>query len=262
MSSHTPNPQLKTALVTGGAQRIGRSLCIALAQAGYAVAVHYHRSHTQAQELTTQLHTLGVNACALAADLSDPHSTHTLMQQAQAQLGPIGVLINNASVFEYDSLTQTAPLDLSQFEQHWRTNTYAPMLLAQQLHHQLPDNARGVIINLLDQKLYNPNPDYLSYTLSKAALKEATILAAQALAPRIRVLGIAPGLSLPSGHQSPQDFERIHANTLLKQGSTPEDIAAAMLFALNATAMTGTILQVDGGQHLTPSPRDVIFMHN
>ena len=251
----------KVALVTGGAKRIGRELCLALARAGFDVAVHYGRSRDEAVQLVEELQKSNVRAYAVQADLSDANAVAGLMSQVTQQLGTVGVLINNASIFEYDALTQSKSLDLALFEQHWRTNTFAPMVLSQQLFQQLPSDAQGVIINLLDQKLYNPNPDFFSYTLSKAALKEATVLAAQARAPRVRVIGIALGLSLPSGPQSVEAFNHVHQQTILNRGSTPHDVAQAMLFAVSAHSMTGTVLQVDGGQHLTPSARDVMFNH-
>ena len=259
-SSWTFDAQLpKVALVTGGAKRIGRELCLALARAGFDVAVHYGRSRHEAAQLVQELQKCNVRACAVQADLSDVNAVAGLMSQVKQQLGTVGVLINNASVFEYDALTQPIPLNLELFEQHWRTNTFAPMVLSQQLFQQLSSDAHGVIVNLLDQKLYNPNPDFLSYTLSKAALKEATVLAAQALAPRVRVVGIALGLSLPSGTQSVAAFNHVHQQTILNRGSTPHDVAQAMLFAISAHSMTGTVLHIDGGQHLTPSARDVMF---
>ena len=250
----------KTALVTGGAQRIGRELCLTLARAGFDVAVHCRNSQAAAVQLVNELRAMGVRACNVQADLCDESSTAALVAQTHEQLGTIGVLVNNASMFEYDALTQAEPLNLSLFEQHWRANTFAPMLLTQQFAQQLPESNVGVVVNLLDQKLCNPNPDFLSYTLSKAALSQATILAAQALAPRIRVMGIAPGLSLRSGEQSDADFARKHDRTILQRGSTPQDVAHALMYILSAPAMTGTTLMVDGGQHLTPSSRDVAFI--
>ncbi|TDR31242.1 SDR family oxidoreductase [Hydromonas duriensis] len=256
-----PTAMPRTALVTGGARRIGRTLCLALAQAGFDVAVHYGQSSDDAHDLVAQLQQLGVRACALQADLQDEHATAHLIQAASQALGTIGVLVNNASVFNYDSLTQDAPLSQAHFEQHWRANTFAPLLLTQQMAQGLDAQQTGVVINILDQKLHNPNPDFISYTLSKAALEHATLLAAQALAPRVRVIGIAPGLSLPSGDQTREDFTRAHNATLLQQGSTPDDVAHAMLYAIHARSMTGTTLLVDGGQHLTPQTRDVMFTH-
>jgi NAD(P)-dependent dehydrogenase (short-subunit alcohol dehydrogenase family) len=141
-----------------------------------------------------------------------------------------------------------------------RTNVAAPVLLAQSLHEQLPDDARGVVINLLDQKLWNPNPDFLSYTLSRAALKEATVLLAMALAPKLRVVGVAPGITLPAAGQSDAGFEAAHAATPLGRSSTPADIAQAVVYLARADAVTGTTLLVDGGQHLVPSARDVMFL--
>jgi len=146
----------------------------------------------------------------------------------------------------------------------WRASpqstSAAPVLLAQALAAQLPEGADGVVINLLDQKLFNPNPDFLSYTLSKAALKEATVLLARALAPRVRVIGVAPGITLPSGEQSDAGFAAAHAKTPLGRSSTPEDVAQAVAYATRARAVTGTTLLVDGGQHLVPSDRDVMFL--
>ncbi len=141
-----------------------------------------------------------------------------------------------------------------------RVNLAAPLLLAQALHRSLARGRHGVVINILDQKLFNPNPDFLSYTLSKAALLSATTLLAQALAPKLRVVGIAPGISLPSGGQSRREFEKAHARTPLGRSSTPDDIASAVCFVAEARAITGSVLLVDGGQHLVPTARDVMFL--
>ncbi|AXF84796.1 3-oxoacyl-[acyl-carrier-protein] reductase FabG [Ephemeroptericola cinctiostellae] len=251
----------RTALVTGGARRIGRTLCLSLAQAGFNVAVHYGQSADAAHTLVDELRTLNIQACALQADLNNEQAVAGLIASATSTLGTIGVLVNNASHFNYDVLTQPEPLSLTHFEQHWRTNTFAPLLLTQQLAQGLHVTQTGVVLNILDQKLHNPNPDFLSYTLSKAALEHATTLAAMALAPRVRVVGIAPGLSLPSGDQTPDDFAHAHNATILQRGSTPDDVAQAMLYALSAQGMTGTTLLVDGGQHLTTQARDVMFTH-
>ena len=256
-----PSSIPKTALVTGGARRIGRTLCLALARAGFDVAVHYGQSADEANELVAELQSLGVRAHALSADLTDELATRMLIAQANDVLGTIGVLVNNASIFEYDALTQEAPLELVQFEKHWRANTFAPLLLMQQFAQQFDESQNGVVINILDQKLHNPNPDFLSYTLSKAALEHATTLAALALAPRVRVVGIAPGLSLPSGEQNAADFAAAHSHTILNRGSNPDDVAQAMIYAIAAQSVTGTTLLVDGGQHLTSSARDVMFVY-
>lgn len=256
------NPNIpKTALVTGGAKRIGRVLCLALAHAGFDVAVHYGQSAHEAGLLVGELQALGVRAVAVQADLSVAVQVRDLFVQTHAALGSIGVLVNNASVFEYDALTQAAPLDLNLFAKHAYINTFAPLQLMQLLAQQLTDAQNGVVINLLDQKLHNPNPDFMSYTLSKAALEHATVLAAMALAPRVRVIGIAPGISLPSGDQTAADFQAAHGQTILQHASEPADIAHAMLYAIHAKSVTGTTLLVDGGQHLSPSARDVMFAH-
>jgi NAD(P)-dependent dehydrogenase (short-subunit alcohol dehydrogenase family) len=166
-------------------------------------------------------------------------------------------VVNNASLFEYDD---AARFTTETMVRCMRTNLAAPILLAQSLHAQLPDDARGVVINLLDQKLWNRNPDFLSYTLSKAALKEATALLAVALAPKLRVVGVAPGITLPADGQTEAGFEAAHARTPLGGSSTPADIAQAVAYLAKASAVTGTTLLVDGGQHLVPSSRDVMFL--
>ena len=262
MTAFAFDPSLpRTALVTGGARRIGRTLCVSLAQAGFNVAVHYGQSMDAAHALVNELRALNVEACALQADLNDECAVAQLIASATRDLGTVGVLVNNASHFNYDVLTQPESLSLAHFERHWRTNTFAPLLLTQQLAQGLHVTQTGVVLNILDQKLHNPNPDFLSYTLSKSALEHATTLAAMALAPRVRVVGIAPGLSLPSGDQTQDDFAHAHNATILQRGSTPDDVAQAMLYALSARSMTGTTLLVDGGQHLSAQARDVMFTH-
>jgi NAD(P)-dependent dehydrogenase (short-subunit alcohol dehydrogenase family) len=169
----------------------------------------------------------------------------------------VSCVVNNAALFDYDSAADFSSVRL---DAHMHINLAAPVLLAQALHAATPDGAQAVVINLLDQKLFNPNPDFLSYTLSKAALQCATTLLAQALAPKLRVVGIAPGISLVSGAQSEAGFAAAHAATPLGKSSTPEDIAAAVCFLAEASAITGTTLLVDGGQHLLPLQRDVMFL--
>jgi NAD(P)-dependent dehydrogenase (short-subunit alcohol dehydrogenase family) len=172
-------------------------------------------------------------------------------------LGTLTCIVNNASLFEYDSATDFSPALLNA---HMAANVTAPVLLAQALHAATPQGEQAVVINLLDQKLYNLNPDFLSYTLSKAALHAATTMLAQALAPTVRVVGVAPGITLVSGEQSEEGFTEAHRATPLGRSSTPQDIADAVVYAAGARALTGTTLLVDGGQHLTPSTRDVMFL--
>ena len=174
-----------------------------------------------------------------------------------AALGPLSCIVNNASLFEYDSAADFSPALLGT---HMQANVAAPLLLAQALHAATPEGGQAVVINLLDQKLYNLNPDFLSYTLSKAALHAATTMLAQALAPKLRVVGVAPGITLVSGEQTEDGFAAAHRMTPLGRSSTPQDIADAVVYAATARALTGTTLLVDGGQHLMPLNRDVMFL--
>ncbi|MGY8526231.1 SDR family oxidoreductase [Paracidovorax citrulli] len=265
------------ALVTGGARRIGRAIALELAARGWDIAVHCHRSREEAEALAVQLRGMGRRAAVLQADLSDEAATGRLIEDCTAALGVPTCLVNNASLFQYDVATSFSYASL---DTHMRTNVAAPLLLARELHKALQGakqgdkqgdkpgdkpgdkhaDQRGVVINLLDQKLDNLNPDFLSYTLSKAALQTATMQLAQALAPRLRVVGVAPGITLVSGDQSGGGFKRAHRMTPLGQSSTPEDIAQAVAYLAEARAVTGTTLYVDGGQHLMPLSRDVMFL--
>ncbi|WP_338769697.1 SDR family oxidoreductase [Massilia sp. METH4] len=245
------------ALVTGAGRRIGRAIALALAGAGWDVAVHYRASRAEAEEVAREIAALGRRAALVHGDLADEAAVKRLLPAAVDALGPVTCVVNNASLFDYDSATDFAT---AKFDVHMRANVAAPLLLAQALHAQIADGVQGVIVNLLDQKLYNLNPDYLSYTLSKAALHTATTVLAQALAPKVRVVGVAPGITMVSGDQTEEGFAKAHAQTPLGRSSTPEDIAAAVLYAATARAVTGTTLLVDGGQHLLPLPRDVMFL--
>lgn len=245
------------ALVTGGARRIGRAIALELAARGWDIAVHCHRSRDEAEEVAGQIRALGRRAAVLQADLADEAATGGLIAACTAALGTPTCLVNNASLFQYDVATS---FSYGSLDTHMRTNVAAPLLLSRELHRALPDDARGVVINLLDQKLDNLNPDFLSYTLSKAALQTATMQLAQALAPRLRVVGVAPGITLVSGDQSGGGFKRAHRMTPLGQSSTPDDIAQAVAYLAEARAVTGTTLYVDGGQHLMPLARDVMFL--
>ncbi len=245
------------ALVTGGAKRIGRAIALALARAGWDVAIHYSRSESEALATARAIEALGRRTIALAADLADEPAARVLVDRCAQALGPVTCLVNNASLFQYDSATA---FNAGLFARTMRVNAAAPVLLATALHAQLPAATRAVVINLLDQKLYNPNPDFFSYTLSKAALREATTLLAKALAPAVRVVGVAPGITMVSGEQTEAGFASAHRKTPLGRSSTPEDVAQAVVFAASAQAITGTTLLVDGGQHLVPSERDVMFL--
>ncbi|HZX28123.1 MAG TPA: SDR family oxidoreductase [Telluria sp.] len=251
----SPAPQ--AALVTGAGRRLGRAIALGLARAGWDVAVHYRASADEAREVADAIQALGRRACLLQADLSEEDEARALVPRAVAALGALHCVVNNASLFEYDD---AASFTGAVLQRHMQANVAGPLLLAQALHAATPAGGQGVVINLLDQKLYNLNPDFLSYTLSKAALHTATTVLAQALAPRLRVVGVAPGLTMVSGDQSAAGFAKAHTATPLGRSSTPEDIVDAVLYAARARALTGTTLLVDGGQHLLPLERDVMFL--
>jgi NAD(P)-dependent dehydrogenase (short-subunit alcohol dehydrogenase family) len=245
-------------LITGAARRIGRSIALELARAGWDVAVHCRASRDEADALALELQQAGAQACVLVADLADEAACRALVPAAVQALGRLDAVVNNASTFEYDS---AETFGHAAMERHWRANTAPAVLLAQGLHaHLQPRQAQGCVVNLLDQKLGNPNPDYFSYTLSKAALEAAGVMLAQALAPVLRVVGISPGVTLVSGPMDDQQFSQAHQLTPLGRSSTPEDIARAVRFALESPAITGTTLLVDGGQHLSRQPRDVLYL--
>jgi NAD(P)-dependent dehydrogenase (short-subunit alcohol dehydrogenase family) len=243
-----PVPPLpKAALVTGGALRIGRALSVALAEDGFAVAIHYHRSGSAAEKLVEIIRRRGGVAMALAADLSDESAVTTLLSRAEQMLGPIGCLVNNAGVFASDTVETVTR---ESWALHLAVNLRAPFLLIQDFASKLPTGAGGVVVNLLDQRVWSLTPYFVSYTLSKAGLWALTQTMALALAPRIRVNGIGPGPALPSPRQSAEEFARQCATMPLRRGTSPQEIAAALRFILSAPAMTGQMIALDGGQHL------------
>ena len=245
-------------LVTGSARRIGRDIALHLGAHGWDVAVHHRRSADEAQAVVAELRAGGAGAQAFAADLTDEAACRALLPQVAAHFGRVDAIVNNASVFEYDDPLTCTPAAM---ERHWRTNTAPAVLLAQALHAHLQAADRtGCVVNLGDQKTANPNPDYFSYTLSKAALDAATVLLAQGLAPRVRVCGVAPGVTLLSGPMTDDELQIARRMTPLLRSSTPADIAHAVRFVLESPAVTGTTLLVDGGQHLARQPRDVLFL--
>lgn len=249
--------QQKVALVTGGARRIGRVIALALARHGWDVAVHYRYSEIDALNTVRDIEAVGRRSVALYCDLTSEKAVGDLVERAASALGRVSCVVNNASVFEYDSV---ADFSAGALDFHMRTNLTAPILLTRALHRMTPDGAQSVVINLLDQKLDNLNPSFLSYTLSKAALNTATTMLAQELAPKLRVVGIAPGITLVSGDQTETEFALAHKITPLGQSSTPEDIASTVCFLVDSTAITGTTIVVDGGQHLIPLSQDAMFV--
>jgi NAD(P)-dependent dehydrogenase (short-subunit alcohol dehydrogenase family) len=240
-------PVPKAALVTGGARRIGRELALALAEDGFAVAVHYHGSRGAAEGLVERLRGQGGAAVALGADLADESAVTALVARAEHEFGPIGCLINNAAVF-LDDTVETATRD--NWDLHMAVNLRAPFVLIQAFAGRLPPDASGVVINMLDQRVWSLTPYFVSYTVSKSALWTLTQTMALALAPRIRVNGIGPGPTLPSPRQTQEQFARQCELMPLRRGTGPGEISAAMRFILSAPAMTGQMIALDGGQHL------------
>jgi NAD(P)-dependent dehydrogenase (short-subunit alcohol dehydrogenase family) len=239
------------ALVTGGAHRIGRAICIALAEAGYGICVHHHASGAAAKDLTDEITGQGGRATALSADLSREAETARLIDEATAAIGPIDVLINNASVFEPD---EAATATRESWDRHMEVNLRAPLVLTQAFAAALPEDASGNVVNLLDQRVRNLTPYFLSYTVSKSGLWALTRTLALALAPRIRVNGVAPGPVLPSERQSDEAFQRQAQATPLGRAVDPDEIARGVLYVLEAGSMTGQMIALDSGQHLNWAP--------
>jgi len=258
MSSPVPTAR-PVVLVTGAARRLGRAMALDLAAHGFDVALHYRGSKDEALAAVAELRSAGAQAHAFQADLSIESDCRALVPAVAAHFNQrLDAVVNNASTFEYDD---PASFSVAAMEKHWRANTAPAILLAQALHAHLAAGATtGCVVNLVDQKLWNPNPDYFSYTLSKAALQAATVMLAQALAPRVRVCGVAPGVTLVSGPMGADEFAAAHKMTPLQRSSTPDDIARAVRFLIESPAITGTTLLVDGGQHLSAQPRDVLYL--
>jgi NAD(P)-dependent dehydrogenase (short-subunit alcohol dehydrogenase family) len=245
-------------LVTGSARRVGRAIALELAGHGFDVAVHYRGSADEAQATAQDCAALGARAQTFQADLSDEAAARALLPAVVQAFGAVSAVVNNASDFEYDD---PGSFSYALMERQWRANTAPAIVLAQALHEHLQARgATGCVVNLLDQKLWNQNPDYLSHTLSKAALEAATTMLAMGLAPAVRVCGVAPGVTLLSGAMEDGEFEAAHRMTPLRRSSAPEDIARAVRFLIESPAITGTTLLVDGGQHLAGQPRDVMFL--
>lgn len=252
-------------LVTGAGKRLGREIALGLARAGWNVAVHHRHSVADAQQTAadcTALTGRDDSAQTFYADLADEASVRALLPAVVAHFGAVDAVVNSASTFEHDSAES---FGFAAMETHLRSNTGAAVLLAQALHAHLQargDTSQGgaAVVNLLDQKLWNMNPDFFSYTLSKAALEAANTMLALALAPRVRVVGVAPGLTLTSHMLSDEKFQALHRQSPLGRSSTPQDVAATVAFALDNRSITGTTLLVDGGQHLMRFERDFSLM--
>ncbi len=236
------------ALVTGASFRIGLTLAERLAANGWAVAVHYRNSRDAADKVVANIESNGGRAIALSADLSDIAQVARLIPDCAASLGAPTCLINNASEFHDDTIET---LNSELWDTHFSANLKAPVFLAQMFATHLPDDATGNIINIVDQRVWNIRPEFFSYTVSKAALWTATQMLAQTLAPRIRVNAIGPGPILQSIHQTEADFSAEWQKTLLKRAPSLDEIADAAMYILQARAMTGQMIALDSGQHLT-----------
>jgi NAD(P)-dependent dehydrogenase (short-subunit alcohol dehydrogenase family) len=252
------------ALVTGAGQRLGRAMALYLAGRGYDVAVHYAGSADGAAEAVAEIRSLGRKAVALQADLLDDAESESLVARAAEGLGgPLTVLVNNASIFEYDTI-QTATR--RSWDRHMQSNLRAPFILTQTFAAQCPapldDHgeplAQGLILNMIDQRVRKLTPEFMTYTLAKMGLWALTQTTAQALAPTVRVNAIGPGPTLRGARQSESHFARQRAATILQRGSNPADICAALGYFLDAPAVTGQLLCVDGGQHLAWQTPDIL----
>ncbi len=237
----------RAALVTGAGRRLGRAIALDLARAGWAVAIHCHQSLDDAEAAAREIEAAGGRAAVLAADLADEAEAAGLVPRAVAALGPLGCLVNNASVFEMDTVESA---DRASWDRHLEPNLRAPLVLARAFAQALPADKGGAIVNMLDQRVWNLTPYFLSYTLSKSALWTLTRTLALALAPRIRVNGIGPGPALPSPRQSAAQFARQCALVPLGRGPSVEEICATVRFILSTASMTGQMIALDGGQHL------------
>ena len=249
---------LGNVLVTGASKRIGAAIARTLAAQGYGVVIHYRQSADEAKVLQAEVVAAGGRAVLCDADLADPADVETLIDRAAIALGePLHALVNNASMFDFDRAHDATREGL---EQHFRTNVMAPALLAKRLVQQLAEGRKGAIVNLLDQKLVNPNPDFFSYSLSRYALAGATTLMAQDFAGRCRVNAVAPGITLPSAGQSAEEFDAVAKANLLARPSSELHVADAVRMLLANPGINGQCIWVDGGQRFMNQPRDVMFL--
>ena len=245
-------PAIKTVLVTGAAKRLGRAIALHLAGEGWNVAIHYHGSAEEAQSTAQEARAMGAKVQTFKANLSHEEESAGLIGRAAAELGPLTALINSASLFENDDWRSASR---ASWDAHMETNLRAPFVLSQAFARQVPD--KGSIVNIIDQRVLKPTPQFISYSLSKAGLYWLTTTLAQALGPNIRVNAVGPGPTMRNVRQSEADFARQRDATVLKRGAEPEDVALAVDYLLNAEAVTGQMLAVDGGQHLIWQTPDV-----
>jgi NAD(P)-dependent dehydrogenase (short-subunit alcohol dehydrogenase family) len=249
---------VKWVLVTGAGRRLGRAVALTMANAQWGVIVHHRNSAAEAEEVAALARARSGAAAIVKANLDDAAERAALVGEAMRAAGAsLDALVNCAAIFEHDSIDTLTEAAL---QRHIATNALSPSLLAREFAEALPEEARGAVVNFLDFKLASPYPDHFSYTLSKYALSGATDLLARALAPRVRVNAVAPGYVLPAPGQSQADYERLHDDTPLKRGPTPEDIAGAVCFLIENQAVTGQTIYVDGGRRFQSFDRDMGFM--
>jgi NAD(P)-dependent dehydrogenase (short-subunit alcohol dehydrogenase family) len=247
----------QTALITGGAVRVGAALARALAADGWHVAINYHSSQAKAEALLGQIQADGGDGHLVPGDLRVQDVVDGLIAAAGRDAPPLGLLVNNASLFENDSALN---MSLQSWNDHQAVNLRAPVFLARDFARTLKGGRAGVVVNLLDNKMFALNPDFFSYTIAKYGLLGATKVLAMELAPRVRVCAIAPGITLPSTNQSQARFRKAHALNPMGKGATLEQLVAALRFILSAPALTGEVITIDGGQSLQGMPRDVSFL--
>ncbi len=254
----------KSALVTGAGSRLGRAMALKLGEMGYDVAVHYAQSAGGAEQTVAELEAMGRKAVAIQADLLDLDQTEALVGHAAKAVGELSVLVNNASIFEYDSI-ETATRDT--WDRHLGSNLRAPFILTQAFSEQVPDTvddaqgepvSQAAVINMIDQRVRKLTPEFMTYTIAKYGLWGFTQTAARALAPFVRVNAIGPGPTLQGGRQSADHFKEQRISTVLRRGSNTDDITNALQYIVSSPALTGQLLCIDGGQHLGWETPDVI----
>lgn len=253
-----------TALVTGAGRRLGRAMALYLAQRGHDVAIHFATSQDEAEEVAREIRAIGRRALTLKTDLLDEAQVETLIPRAVDDLGPLTVLVNNASIFEYDRIDTATRRG---WDRHMESNLRAPYVLIQHFARQCPPAdpdaageplAKGLVVNMLDQRVWKPTPEFSTYTIAKMGLWALTRTAAQGLAPHVRVNAIGPGPTMQGARQSESHFTRQRANTILNRGANPADVTAALGFFLDSPSVTGQMIAVDGGQHLGWKTPDVL----